>query len=61
MSESQDITGALVTLATAGALVLPREATVRKASIGKVWSGKKENGELWVLEKKGFDVYVTNC
>ncbi|MEQ1849418.1 MAG: hypothetical protein ABL890_02405 [Candidatus Peribacteraceae bacterium] len=61
MSDPLDSQQSLTALRAAGALVLPREVTLRDAPHGKTWSGKKENGELWILTKKGTDLYECTC
>jgi hypothetical protein len=56
--DERDLTSVLTKLQEAGALILPRRATVEKAERGKVWSGKKANGELWTLTKNAQEDYV---
>ena len=52
---------ALEELTKAGALKLPREETIENADDGKVFSGTKEDGELWVLKKNNEDSYSVKC
>lgn len=52
---------ALEELAKAGALKVPREETIENADDGKVFSGKKADGELWVLKKNNEDSYSVKC
>lgn len=58
MSEIFDFLQAQTYLQAVGALVLPREKTVRSAGIGKVWSGRTADGKLWTLTKKDVDSFV---
>lgn len=52
---------ALEELTKAGAEKLPRIETVEAAANGKTFSGKKANGELWVLKKNNEDSYSVQC
>lgn len=52
---------ALAELEKAGAKKLPNEETVEIAKDGKIWSGKKANGDLWVLTKNNEDSYNCIC
>ena len=52
---------ALEELTKAGALKLPREETIENADDGKVFSGTKEDGELWGLKKNNEDSYSVKC
>ena len=52
---------ALEELTKAGALKVPREETIENADDGKVFSGKKEDGGLWVLKKNNEDRYSVKC
>lgn len=59
--ENISLSDALTALKAAGVLVLPREATARKAAVGKVWSGKKPDGQLWTLTKNNDDNFTYTC
>ena len=52
---------ALEKLQKSGADKLPRPETVEAANDGKIWSGKKANGELWILTKENEDSYKVQC
>lgn len=52
---------ALSELHKAGAEKLPNPETVESAAKGKTWSGKKSNGELWILKKNNEDSYNCQC
>ena len=52
---------ALEELNNAGAEKLPREETIENADNGKVFSGKKADGGLWVLTKNHEDSYNVQC
>ncbi len=52
---------ALEELTKAGAEKLPREETIEAAADGKVFSGKKADGGLWVLKKNHEDSYNCQC
>lgn len=52
---------ALEELNNAGAEKLPREETIENADNGKVFSGKKADGGLWVLTKNNEDSYNVKC
>lgn len=52
---------AITALKVAGVTVVPREATAKKAGRGKVWSGRKESGELWTLTKNDEDSFTYTC
>lgn len=55
------LSAALTELRNAGAEKLPRPETVEAAANGKTFSGKKANGELWVLKKNNEDSYNCQC
>lgn len=52
---------ALEELEASGATKLPNPETVKEAANGKIWSGKKSNGELWILTKNNEDSYNCQC
>lgn len=52
---------ALEELNNAEAEKLPREDTIEAAANGKVFSGKKKDGGLWVLTKNNEDSYDVKC
>lgn len=52
---------AIEELKKAGAEKLPRPETIEAAKNGKVFSGKKADGNLWVLKKNHEDSYSVQC
>ena len=61
MNDHVPLIVALSALQTAGITVIPREATAKKAGRGKVWSGRKQNGEIWTLTKNDEDSFTYTC
>lgn len=59
--ENVSLSEAIAALKATGILVLPREVTAKKAALGKVWSGKKPDGELWTLTKNNEDNFTYTC
>lgn len=48
-------------LTKAGATKLPRAQTIEEGGNGKTWSGKTEDGKIWIITKKNEDDYSCQC
>ncbi len=55
------IQSVLAELKEAKAQKLPNAETVEIAENGKTWSGKKSNGDIWILTKNSEDSFNCTC